>query len=45
MTEDIVGIIGGLLFIPTCLGVWFWGRGHLHKIQEGTKAQIGRAHV
>ena len=37
MTEDIVGIIGGLLFIPTCLGVWFWGRGHLHKIQEGTK--------
>ncbi len=38
MTEDIVGIVGGLLFIPTCLAVWFWGRGYLHKIQAGTKA-------
>ena len=38
MTEDLVAIVGGLAFIPTCLGVWFWGRGHLHKIEAATKA-------
>ena len=38
MTEDIVAIVGGLAFIPTCLGVWFWGRGYLHKIEAATKA-------
>jgi hypothetical protein len=38
VTEDIVAIVGGLAFIPTVLGVWFWGRGYLKKIDAATKA-------
>ncbi|MBI3791673.1 MAG: hypothetical protein HY275_12460 [Gemmatimonadetes bacterium] len=32
--EDIIIPIAGIMFIPTCLAVWFWGKGYLRKIEQ-----------
>jgi hypothetical protein len=36
--EDIVVPIAGILFIPMCLGVWFWGRAYLLKTERSLHA-------
>ncbi len=34
--EDIIVPVAGILFIPLCLGVWFWGKGYLRKVEHQT---------